>query len=210
MNLVSKIYIKKTSKNDENFYLKLRNKLSNRKISLFEKKISQSKHSEWFANKYNKNYYYTCYTNQKKIGYIRGDIEENFINISIVIDNKYHKKNIASICYNYFEKKINKNFIIIAKVKKNNLRSIKFFKKNGFTLLNSKNNFFCFFKIHMYKKNNFEKTIDQIQNVRKLNNVNWMSILKLAFKSSPQETSEIFRKIHDSDKKINFLSKKLF
>ena len=89
MNLVNKIYIKKTSKNDENFYLKLRNKLSNRKISLYEKKISQSKHSEWFANKYNKNYYYTCYIN-KKIG-ISGDIEEN-LKYFHVIDNKYQKK----------------------------------------------------------------------------------------------------------------------
>ena len=41
MNLVNKIYIKKTSKNDENFYLKLRNKLSNRKISLYEKILSK-------------------------------------------------------------------------------------------------------------------------------------------------------------------------
>ncbi len=207
---MNKIYIKKSSKNDKDFYLKLRNKLDIRKISLFDKKINQIDHNKWFIERYNKNYYYTCYKNQKKIEYIRGDVNEKLVNLSIVLDSKFRKKNIASACFNLFEKKIKKNYIFFAKVKRNNLRSIKFFKKNGFILLSSQKKFFSFYKIHKNKKNDFDKTINKIQKVRKLNNINWMNILKIAFKNSPQETSEIFKKVYNSDKKINLISKKLF
>jgi hypothetical protein len=43
----------------------------------------------------------------------------------------------------------------------------------------------------MKKKINFNKVIDQIQNVRKKNNQNWMDILRLAFESNPKKASKI-------------------
>lgn len=53
------------------------------------------------------------------------------------------------------------------------------------------------------------KIIDQIQKVRSKNNVNWMSILKLAFSLDPKKTSKIMKKINYDDKKISKLLSKL-
>ena len=62
-------------------------------------------------------------------------------------------------------------------------------------------------KLNNHKK--YLKIIDQISNVRKKNNNNWMDILKIAFKNSPEESSKIMKKIFDQDTKISNLSKKL-
>ena len=52
----------------------------------------------------------------------------------------------------------------------------------------------------MKKKINKDKIIDQIENVRKKNNTNWMNILRVAFKYAPKETSRIFSQINKKDK----------
>ena len=56
---------------------------------------------------------------------------------------------------------------------------------------------------------NHKKIIDKIQQVRSKNNVNWMNILKLAFKLDPKSASKIMKKINYDDKKISKLLKKL-
>jgi|TARA_E500000178_G_scaffold90886_1_gene89763 hypothetical protein len=58
-------------------------------------------------------------------------------------------------------------------------------------------------------KNNYSKIIDQIQKIRSKNNVNWMNILKLAFKLDPKTASKIMKKINYDDKKISQLLNKL-
>jgi hypothetical protein len=64
----------------------------------------------------------------------------------------------------------------------------------------------------MKKKNkskNYLKIISQIENIRKKNNVNWMNILRIAFKNNPEATAKIMAKIYNDDKKISHLVKKL-
>lgn len=51
--------------------------------------------------------------------------------------------------------------------------------------------------------------INEIEKVRGTNNVNWMDILRIAFKYSPEETRDVFKRITESDHVINELSKKL-
>ncbi len=58
-------------------------------------------------------------------------------------------------------------------------------------------------------KNNYSKTIDKIQKIRSKNNVNWMNILRLAFKLDPKNASKIMKKINYDDKKISILLNKL-
>ena len=58
-------------------------------------------------------------------------------------------------------------------------------------------------------KNNYSKTIDKIQKIRSKNNVNWMNILRLAFKLDPKEAAKIMKKINYDDKKISILLNKL-
>ena len=58
-------------------------------------------------------------------------------------------------------------------------------------------------------KKNYSKLINEIAKIRSNNNLNWMDILKLAFKLDPESASKIMRKINYDDKKISQLLKKL-
>ena len=58
-------------------------------------------------------------------------------------------------------------------------------------------------------KKNYNKIINQIQKIRSKNNVNWMNILKLAFKLDPVSAKKIMKKINYDDKKISNLLSKL-
>ncbi len=51
--------------------------------------------------------------------------------------------------------------------------------------------------------------INKIESVRSRNNVNWMDILRLAFKHAPDEARKIVGKINTDDNKISSLLKKL-
>jgi len=58
-------------------------------------------------------------------------------------------------------------------------------------------------------KNNYLKIINKIEKVRSKNNVNWMGLLRLAFKHAPKEASQLMKKINSEDKKISSLLSKL-
>ncbi|MDA7473170.1 hypothetical protein N8975_02240 [Candidatus Pelagibacter ubique] len=64
-------------------------------------------------------------------------------------------------------------------------------------------------KLKKFNSTHFNKIINEIQKIRKKNNINWMNILKVAYKHAPKETSQIFKKIIQQDKHINLVSKKL-
>ena len=51
--------------------------------------------------------------------------------------------------------------------------------------------------------------INQIQKIRSRNNVNWMNILRLAFKFAPKNAKIIMKKINSDDRKISSLLNKL-
>lgn len=51
--------------------------------------------------------------------------------------------------------------------------------------------------------------IDEIEKVRTRNNVNWMDILRLAFKHAPEEARELMRRVDSEDSTISSLLKKL-
>ena len=59
------------------------------------------------------------------------------------------------------------------------------------------------------KKKNYLKVISKIESIRKENNVNWMNILRIAFKYSPKATAKVMSKIYIDDQKISSLVKKL-
>lgn len=51
--------------------------------------------------------------------------------------------------------------------------------------------------------------IDKIEEIRSKNNINWMNVLRLAFKFAPDEARDIVSKINSDDKRISNLLKKL-
>ena len=64
-------------------------------------------------------------------------------------------------------------------------------------------------KIEKDKINHYLKIIDEIEKVRSKNNVNWMDVLRLAFKNAPNESKELIKKINQEDNRISELFKKL-
>ena len=195
-----KINIKKSTIDDCNFFYNIRNDSKNRKSSFNSKKIKLKDHILWFKKNYNKNFFYTCFYSNKRVGYIRGEKKSETIIISIAFLKKFQNKNIATTCFKYFEKKL----------KNNNPKSLNFFYKNDFNLLNKNKSYQNLYKVNLIDKNNYLKTIDRIEGIRRENNVNWMDILRIAFKYSPKDTSKVFKRIFEDDKIINLLSKKLF
>tara|TARA_B110000438_G_C15547360_1_gene535412 strand:+ start:48 stop:236 length:189 start_codon:yes stop_codon:yes gene_type:complete len=61
----------------------------------------------------------------------------------------------------------------------------------------------------MQTNKNYLSIISKIEKLRSKNNVNWMNILRLAFKLDPKSASKIMQKINYDDKKISDLLKKL-
>tara|TARA_B100000401_G_C52514832_1_gene581409 strand:+ start:502 stop:684 length:183 start_codon:yes stop_codon:yes gene_type:complete len=59
------------------------------------------------------------------------------------------------------------------------------------------------------KKNKQSKIISHVQKIRTKNNINWMDLLRLAYKLDPKSASKIMRKINLNDDKISKLLKKL-
>lgn len=53
------------------------------------------------------------------------------------------------------------------------------------------------------------KIISKIESIRKNNNVNWMNILRIAFKHDAKITAKVMSKIYKDDQKISKLVKKL-
>jgi|TARA_B100000787_G_scaffold169250_1_gene159923 hypothetical protein len=56
---------------------------------------------------------------------------------------------------------------------------------------------------------NKDNLINSIQKIRSQNNINWMNLMRLAFKYAPKEASAIVKKINLQDKKISQILKKL-
>lgn len=61
----------------------------------------------------------------------------------------------------------------------------------------------------MKNKNPKLLIIDKIEKVRKKNNINWMNLMKIAFKFAPQEAKKCIKEISKQDKEINKLLEKL-
>ena len=57
--------------------------------------------------------------------------------------------------------------------------------------------------------NHYFNIIDQIEKVRSRNNVNWMDVLRLAFRHAPEEARMLMKKINQEDDQISALLKRL-
>jgi len=91
--------------------------------------------------------------------------------------------------------------ILTAYVKQDNIASRKVFERCGFAL---------------YEENEEQLTymnkvliINEIESVRSRNNVNWMNLMRLAFRVAPHEAEEIFKNVNKDDGTIAGLLKTL-
>tara|TARA_B100000035_G_C21004892_1_gene556782 strand:+ start:990 stop:1622 length:633 start_codon:yes stop_codon:yes gene_type:complete len=206
------IKIKKATKKDSQFFLKLRNKKNSRKFSLNKNIISKIQHDKWLsANLKNHNSFIYLITSGKfKIGYVRIEQKKQKFYISINLVQKWQNNGLSKIALRLAEINFYKIFddrSLFAIIKKNNYKSISLFKKLNYKKIESEKNF-----ITMKKKKskvNYLKLISQIENIRKKNNTNWMDILKIAFTYAPEETSKLMSQIYKEDSRVSKLTKKL-
>jgi len=201
---------------DSKFIYLTRNDKLSRKYSGNSNIIKYDEHLKWFKQKVvskSNKFYVISKKNKKsdKISYVRFDKSYFFYKVSIGIKSNYRNKGHSSNILNLAEKQIKDNALLIAEVKPKNKPSYKLFKKNNYLLIQKHKNKLIFIKIleANNKLKNYLDTINKIELIRKNNNVNWMDILKVAFKNSPKQTSKIFSKISSFDNNINKLSKKL-
>jgi len=61
----------------------------------------------------------------------------------------------------------------------------------------------------MSKRKNYNSIINKISLIRSKNNINWMNLLRLAFKHAPKKANRIIKKINADDKKISKQLQKL-
>ena len=59
------------------------------------------------------------------------------------------------------------------------------------------------------KHKKYTAIINKIEKIRSKNNGNWMDLLRIAFKHSPEEAAKTMSKIYREDQKISLLAKKL-
>ena len=199
---IKKIYIKDL--------WRLRNDKRNRKSSKNNKHIKLNDHLSWFRNidqKKIKIFIAIDTRNKKVIGYVRFEIKKISAEVSIAIYKKYQLKGLSKKMLYICEKNI-KTHYFTAKVHNNNVKSIALFKSLNYKSTNKKGNFLIM-KKKTANSNKYLKIIQQIEDVRKKNNSNWMDILRIAFKNSPEASAKIMGEIYSQDKKIGILSKKL-
>ncbi len=53
------------------------------------------------------------------------------------------------------------------------------------------------------KLKKYLKAIDQIEKTRSQNNINWMDVLRLAIKHSPEKAIKLIKQINKNDQKIS-------
>lgn len=211
-----KLKIRKANSQDIKFFYKIRNDKLSIKNSINSDVIKYSDHAKWFHNKIKnlQNKVFVIYKDsisKERISYVRFEKYNLFYKVSLAIHKKYRKKNLSLYVLNLAEQKFKKNALLLAEVKNTNIASYKLFKNSNYCVLKKLKNLTIFVKILNKDKqiSNYLKIIDQIESIRKVNNINWMNILRIAINHAPQETSKVFKKISFSDNYINKLSKQL-
>lgn len=191
--------------NDAELLLNWRNDELTRANSFNDKVISIEDHLEWFHKSLASHIreIYIAEINNIPIGTIRVDInDDNSKELSWIIAPSQRGYGYGTKILNTFVSTYPS--VYIAQIKEKNTPSIKMVTSCGFTLLSDKSN-----TLRFIKKPSDLEIIDAIQKIRSKNNVNWMDILRIAFKHAPNETREVFKRITDSDDEIGNLSKLL-
>ena len=139
-----KLQIRRASLKDAIFFYQLRTDINTQKNSFNQKKIKYSNHLKWFKKKIKnkKTILLVAFFNKSiNIATIRYETKKLFTYVSISIYRKFRNLGYGSRILKMSEKFIKKKLIIISKIKKNNIASIKIFKKNNYKLINNDNTF---------------------------------------------------------------------
>lgn len=131
-----KIFVKNSSLADESFVRDLRNDKKLRKINFLKRKVGESEHHGWFIKLLEKNYSYTVFLGETKVGHIRFErIKSGVFLIGLAFLPKYSGCGIGPVALKKAFTQLKKKepgAKIIAEVRSSNLPAQKFFLKVGF------------------------------------------------------------------------------
>ena len=135
------ISIKKASINDSDFLL--RNEKTARKNSFVTKKINEEDHKEFLNIELNNSatLILIAYKNSERIGMVKYNLNDIFVYVSINLKKKFRYLGYGTAVLKATEKYLKKSCIIVAKIKKINKISVKFFIRNKFEVFSRKKNF---------------------------------------------------------------------
>lgn len=144
------IFLKKINKADIISVFKLKNSKDVVKTSLLKNSIKFLDHKKWFKKKLkDKNCLF--YTIREKdnlfAGYLRLDFENFYYRVTIAVIKNKSGKSYAFKALKKIEKKIKKNSLLFAQVKKSNKKSIRLFTKAGYKLMGYRNKVKFFTKL---------------------------------------------------------------
>lgn len=204
---IMSLKIEKLNKKHSKFLYELRNDEENRKNSIFKKFILLNDHKIWLSNflkNPNSSGFIFYDKKNSKIGYVRFNKVKKKIFVSIAIIKKFQNKGLSKIMLKKAED-LTKTQSLYASINKKNLKSISLFRSLNYYKYSSTKQFI------IMKKNpkKYLDIIDKIEKIRSKNNVNWMDILRLAFKLDSESAKKIMKKINHDDKRISNLLKKL-
>jgi len=191
--------------NDADLLLEWRNDSTTRANSFTSEIVSLEDHLNWFKK---------VLASEDRCIYIAEDGNIPIGTIRVDIINSRQKELSWNVSPSHrkmgYGSKILEKFITeypsvyIARIKSENIPSIKMVESNGFSIMTTEDNVYTFIK----KPSDLE-IIDAIQRIRNSNNVNWMDLLRIAFKHAPDEARAVFKRITSSDNAIGDLSKLL-
>jgi RimJ/RimL family protein N-acetyltransferase len=136
----NEIFLRYAEYSDLNDIYNWRNDRDTRKASFNMEPIEIDEHIKWFNKSLidpKNNIFIIIDRYLNKLGQIRFDRKNNEAEINITIDPKFRNKGIGSLALSKSSKQYLNNYdvdVIIAKVKKNNNRSLKAFRKAGFII----------------------------------------------------------------------------
>jgi len=137
---MKKIFIRFVEKDDMMDLLSWRNDPETIIQSFNSKKVKRKEHENWFKNSLvnpKRNIFIIIDSDCNKLGQIRFDKDDDIAEISITINPDYRNKGIGNLAISKASKIFINNFNtnkIIAKVKNNNIKSLKAFKKANYKL----------------------------------------------------------------------------
>ena len=210
---ISSLRLRIINFNDENLLLEWRNDIVTRENSISQEIVSKENHKKWLENTilYSPNTKtYILEDNSVPVGTIRSDeLKKDVYEVSWTISPHHRKKGYGTKILRLFL--LNKEGTFLARIMPINIGSIKMTEKNGFKLKSKSidNKLLTYQKIQKRVKRTDLEIIDEVEQVRTKNNVNWMDILRLSFKHAPDEARKLMGKVNEHDGRISELLKEL-
>ncbi|MFA4941241.1 MAG: GNAT family N-acetyltransferase [Patescibacteria group bacterium] len=137
---MDKFLLRRAKEEDSKRVWEIRNQPISRKYSNNSEKIPFEKHMLWFSKKYFSERCNYCFVLENKegvvIGYCRLDFNNDLGNyiISIALDADFQGKGFGNYFLYEVLRKFSESREIFAEIQKNNIASIKLFKKNNFEI----------------------------------------------------------------------------